>query len=295
MTAFRTLDERRRQGQARACARRPQRPVDDGKVTDATRIERVAPTITRDRRQGRQGDPARPFRPAEGQARAGIVARAGRCRRCRRCSAGRSPSPTTASAPKAEGRGRGDEGRRRPAPGEHPLPHGRREERSGLRRSACAKLGDIYVNDAFSAAHRAHASTEGLAHLLPAYAGRAMQAELEALEAALGSPKRPVVAIVGGAKVSTKIDLLENLVGKVDALVIGGGMANTFLAAKGIDDRQVAGRAGPRRHGAADHGEAATAGCADRAADRRRRREASSRRTRRTRRRADRRGAAPTR
>jgi phosphoglycerate kinase len=98
-----------------------------------------------------------------------------------------------------------------------------------------AALGDLYVNDAFSAAHRAHASTEGLAHKLPAYAGRTMQAELTALEAALGKPKRPVLAVVGGAKVSTKIDLLENLVGKVDLLVIGGGMANTFLAAKGVD------------------------------------------------------------
>jgi phosphoglycerate kinase len=96
-----------------------------------------------------------------------------------------------------------------------------------------AANGEIFVNDAFSAAHRAHASTEGLAHLMPAYAGRTMQAELEALEAGLGNPKRPVVAIVGGAKVSTKIDLLTNLVKKVDALVIGGGMANTFLAARG--------------------------------------------------------------
>ncbi|MBX4933780.1 phosphoglycerate kinase [Rhizobium bangladeshense] len=100
---------------------------------------------------------------------------------------------------------------------------------------ALAANGDIYVNDAFSAAHRAHASTEGLAHLLPAYAGRTMQAELEALEKGLGNPARPVVAIVGGAKVSTKIDLLMNLVKKVDALVIGGGMANTFIAARGTN------------------------------------------------------------
>jgi phosphoglycerate kinase len=97
-----------------------------------------------------------------------------------------------------------------------------------------AKLGDLYVNDAFSAAHRAHASTEGLAHLLPAYAGRAMAAELKALDAALGAPVRPVAAVVGGAKVSTKLDVLANLVGKVDHLIIGGGMANTFLAARGI-------------------------------------------------------------
>jgi phosphoglycerate kinase len=96
-----------------------------------------------------------------------------------------------------------------------------------------AKLADIFVNDAFSAAHRAHASTEGVAHLIPAYAGRLMQAELEALDAALGNPQRPVAAVVGGAKVSTKLELLGNLVAKVDVLVIGGAMANTFLAAQG--------------------------------------------------------------
>ncbi|MDX5595432.1 phosphoglycerate kinase [Pseudovibrio sp. SPO723] len=98
-----------------------------------------------------------------------------------------------------------------------------------------AANGDIYVNDAFSAAHRAHGSTEGIAKLLPAYAGRTMQAELEALQSALSTPERPVLAVVGGAKVSSKIDLLENLVSKVDMLVIGGGMANTFLAAKGVN------------------------------------------------------------
>jgi phosphoglycerate kinase len=101
--------------------------------------------------------------------------------------------------------------------------------------AAIARLGDIYVNDAFSAAHRAHASTAGLAHVLPAYAGRAMQAELEALEKALGHPDHPVAAVVGGAKVSTKLDVLTHLVSKVDHLIIGGGMANTFLAARGID------------------------------------------------------------
>ena len=97
-----------------------------------------------------------------------------------------------------------------------------------------AKLGDIWVNDAFSAAHRAHASTEGIGHKLPAYAGRTMQAELDALTKALDAPTHPVIAIIGGAKVSTKLDLLENLVSKVDALVIGGGMANTFLHAQGV-------------------------------------------------------------
>ena len=101
--------------------------------------------------------------------------------------------------------------------------------------ASLAALGQVYVNDAFSAAHRAHASTEALARLLPAAAGRLMEAELKALEAALGNPARPVVAVVGGAKVSTKLDLLGNLVEKVDHLVIGGGMANTFLVAQDID------------------------------------------------------------
>jgi phosphoglycerate kinase len=98
-----------------------------------------------------------------------------------------------------------------------------------------AALGDLYVNDAFSAAHRAHASTEGIAHRLPAFAGRAMEAELDALEKALGNPEHPVAAVVGGAKVSTKLDVLKHLVGKVDHLIIGGGMANTFLAARGVN------------------------------------------------------------
>ena len=98
-----------------------------------------------------------------------------------------------------------------------------------------ASLGDLYVNDAFSAAHRAHASTEGLALVLPAFAGRAMEAELDALQKALGAPEHPVAAVVGGAKVSSKLDVLRHLVTKVDHLIIGGGMANTFLAARGVD------------------------------------------------------------
>jgi phosphoglycerate kinase len=100
---------------------------------------------------------------------------------------------------------------------------------------AIAENGDFYVNDAFSAAHRAHASTEGLAHLLPSFAGRAMEKELKALDAALGNPEKPVAAVVGGAKVSSKLAVLEHLVGKVQHLIIGGGMANTFLAARGVD------------------------------------------------------------
>lgn len=113
--------------------------------------------------------------------------------------------------------------------------HRGEEENDPAFARAVADLGDLYVNDAFSAAHRAHATTEGLAHLLPSYAGRAMEAELKALDAALGNPVPPVAAVVGGAKVSTKLDVLRNLLPRVDHLIIGGGMANTFLAARGID------------------------------------------------------------
>jgi phosphoglycerate kinase len=112
--------------------------------------------------------------------------------------------------------------------------HAGEEKNDPALAKAMAALGDYYVNDAFSAAHRAHASTEGVAHLLPAFAGRAMETELKALAQALGSPERPVAAVVGGAKVSTKLAVLGHLVGKVDHLIIGGGMANTFLAARGI-------------------------------------------------------------
>ena len=113
--------------------------------------------------------------------------------------------------------------------------HAGEEKNDPALSKAMAALGDLYVNDAFSAAHRAHCSTEGIAHLLPAFAGRAMEKELDALEAALGNPDRPVAAVVGGAKVSTKLAVLEHLVDKVDHLIIGGGMANTFLAARGVD------------------------------------------------------------
>lgn len=113
--------------------------------------------------------------------------------------------------------------------------HAGEEKNDAELAAAIAKLGDLYVNDAFSAAHRAHVSTEGLARQLPAFAGRAMEAELDALEKALGNPEHPVAAVVGGAKVSTKLAVLKHLVGKVDHLIIGGGMANTFLAARGVD------------------------------------------------------------
>ena len=113
--------------------------------------------------------------------------------------------------------------------------HAGEEKNDPALTEAIAALGDLYVNDAFSAAHRAHVSTEGLAHVLPAFAGRSMEAELDALQKALGNPEPPVAAVVGGAKVSTKLDVLKHLVAKVDHLIIGGGMANTFLAARGVD------------------------------------------------------------
>ena len=236
-------------------------PVEDGKVTDATRIERVAPTIRELSDKGAKVILLAHFgRPKDGpiaefslepiaQATSRMHRPAGRLRRRLHRREGRR-------------RRRRHEGRRHPAAGKHPLPQGRGEERRRPSPKTLAANGDIFVNDAFSAAHRAHASTEGLAHLLPAFAGRTMQAELEALEKGLGNPKRPVVAIVGGAKVSTKIDLLMNLVKKVDALVIGGGMANTFLAARGTNVGKSL-----CEHDLADTAkqimiEAATAGCA---------------------------------
>jgi phosphoglycerate kinase len=113
--------------------------------------------------------------------------------------------------------------------------HAGEEKNDPVLAEAMAALGDFYVDDSFSTAHRAHASTEGITHFLPSYAGRAMEAELKALERALGDPERPVAAVVGGAKVSTKLAVLGHLVGKVDHLIIGGGMANTFLAARGVN------------------------------------------------------------
>ena len=226
----------------------------NGKVTDATRIERAAPTLERARGQGRQGDRAQPFRPARRQARAGDVAEAaGRAAVARR-SASRWPSPRTASArwPRRRCatlkpgdvlllenlRFHKEEEKNDPAFVDKLVGAGRRlRQRRLLRRASRARLD------------------RGPRHRLPAAAGRLMQAELEALDKALGNPKRPVCAVVGGAKVSTKLDLLGNLVGKVDKLIIGGGMANTFLQAQGHRRRQVAVREGPGRHRARDHGQ----------------------------------------
>ncbi|MER2534793.1 MAG: phosphoglycerate kinase [Rhizobiaceae bacterium] len=234
MAAFRTLDDIGDVTGKRVLVRVDLNvPVADGAVTDATRIERVAPTI---------------LELADKKARVILLAHFGRPKD--------GPSPDLSLEPIARATAavlRRDVGFAADCVGdkaaaavaamkdgdilllENTRFHKGEEKNDDKFARALAANGDIFVNDAFSAAHRAHASTEGLARLMPAFAGRTMQAELEALEKGLGNPARPVVAIVGGAKVSTKIDLLTNLVKKVDALVIGGGMANTFLAANGTD------------------------------------------------------------
>jgi phosphoglycerate kinase len=206
-------------------------PMENGKVTDATRLERVAPTITEiagkggkvillahfGRPKGR--DPKESLKPVAHEL-ASILGR----------PVGFADDCIGDVAEKAVAAMKdGDI-----LCLENTRFHKEEEKNDPGFVAALATLGDIYVNDAFSAAHRAHASTEGLGHKLPAYAGRTMQAELEALSKALEAPKKPVIAIIGGAKVSTKLALLENLVSKVDALVIGGGMANTFLHAQGV-------------------------------------------------------------
>jgi len=207
-------------------------PVRDGKITDLTRIERLSPTI----------------RELAGKGAKVIV-----CSHFDRPKGKRVPEMSLAPMAVALGEVLGQRVRfaedcigvaaqqavERMARGdvlvlENTRYHAAEEKNDPAFAAELAKLADIYVNDAFSAAHRAHASTEGVARLLPAYAGRLMQAELEALEAALHNPVRPVAAIVGGAKVSTKLELLGNLLSKVDVLVIGGAMANTFLAAQGV-------------------------------------------------------------
>jgi phosphoglycerate kinase len=233
MARFRTLDDADVAGKRVLVRVDLNVPVKDGRVSDATRIERVAPTITELADKGAKvvllahfgrpkgkPDPEQSLKPiaaATSEVIGRPVAFASDC--------------IGEAAAKAVGAMKDGDILLL----ENTRFHAGEEKNDPDFARALAENGNIYVNDAFSAAHRAHASTEGLAHLLPAYAGRTMQAELDALEKGLGSPKRPVVAIVGGAKVSTKIDLLQNLVTKVDALVIGGGMANTFLAAQGTD------------------------------------------------------------
>jgi len=234
MPAFKTLDDLSDISGKRVLVRVDLNvPVADGKVTDATRIERVAPTIKELAAKGAKVILLAHFgRPKDGptpEFSLSIVAP----------EVGKVLGAPVAFAADCVGPVAADSIAALPAGGilllENTRFHKGEEKNLPEFVAALAANGDIYVNDAFSAAHRAHASTEGLAHHLPAYAGRTMQAELEALEKGLGNPQRPVVAIVGGAKVSSKIDLLSNLVKKVDALVIGGGMANTFLAARGVD------------------------------------------------------------
>ncbi|OHV59367.1 phosphoglycerate kinase [Mesorhizobium sp. LCM 4577] len=234
MAGFKTLDDIGAVGGKRVLVRVDLNvPVADGKVTDATRIERIAPTIAELSKKGAKVILLAHFgRPKDGP------------------SAEFSLEPIARATAQVLGRPVGfaadcigDKAAEAVAAMkdgdvlllENTRFHKAEEKNEPGFTEKLAANGDIYVNDAFSAAHRAHASTEGLARHLPAYAGRTMQAELDALEKGLGNPVRPVVAIVGGAKVSTKIDLLMNLVKKVDALVIGGGMANTFLAARGTD------------------------------------------------------------
>ena len=206
-------------------------PVRDGKITDLTRIERLSPTIRElsgkgakvvvcshfDRPKGKRVSSMslRPMAAALSHVLGRPVAFADDC---------------VGDVAKAavDGMADGDV-----LVLENTRYHAEEEKNDPAFAAELAKLADIYVNDAFSAAHRAHASTEGVAHKLPSYAGRLMQAELEALHTALGSPVRPVAAVVGGSKVSTKLELLGNLVSKVNVLVIGGAMANTFLAAQG--------------------------------------------------------------
>lgn len=206
-------------------------PMQDGRVSDATRIERVAPTLTELAGRGAKvivlshfGRPKgvpeakyslKPVAEALGAHVGAAVSFAEDCVGDKAAKAAEAMKPGTILVL------------------ENTRFHAGEENNDPAFAEALAGIGNVYINDAFSCAHRAHASTEGITHFLPSYAGRAMEAELNALDAALGSPKRPVVAIVGGAKVSTKIALLGNLVKKVDALVIGGGMANTFLAAQG--------------------------------------------------------------
>jgi phosphoglycerate kinase len=206
-------------------------PVRDGAITDRTRIERLCPTIAElsnagarvilcshfDRPKGKRV-PEMSLKPLVEALSAALrrpVAWADDCI---------GPVAEAAVAALADGDILLLENTRF---------HAGEEANDPAMAAALASLADAFVNDAFSAAHRAHASTEGVARLLPSYAGRLMEAELKALDAALGNPARPVVAIVGGAKVSTKLDLLGNLMKKVDVLVIGGAMANTFIAAQG--------------------------------------------------------------
>jgi phosphoglycerate kinase len=230
MTSFRTLDDANVKGKRVLLRVDLNVPTENGKVTDATRIEAVAPTIKEIADKGGKVILLAHFGRPKGRDRK------------------ESLQPIAAAASRIIGRPIGfaedcigavaEKAVAAMQPGdilclENTRFHEGEAKNDAQFVAALAELGDVYVNDAFSAAHRANASTEGLGHVLPAYAGRAMQAELDALEKALTAPQRPLAAIVGGAKISTKLDLLGNLLAKVETLIIGGGMANTFLAAQG--------------------------------------------------------------
>ena len=233
MAGFHTLDDADVSGKRVLVRVDLNVPMQDGHVTDTTRIERVAPTITELSDKGAKVILLAHFGRPKGEFNAEFS-----LAQIARATEEVLGKPVAFAAdcigPEAE-KAVADLEIGGVLLLENTRFHKGEEKNDAEFARALAANGDVYVNDAFSAAHRAHASTEGLARLLPAYAGRTMQAELEALEKGLGKPVKPVVAIVGGAKVSTKIDLLMNLVKKVDALVIGGGMANTFLAARGTD------------------------------------------------------------
>ncbi|KQO56258.1 phosphoglycerate kinase [Methylobacterium sp. Leaf87] len=233
MNAFRTLDDAGALNGKRVLLRVDVNvPMENGRVTDATRIERIVPTIREIVDKG---------------GRVVLLAHFGRPKGKPVASESLKPVVATIAAhlgrpvafaedcvgpAAAEAVGALKDGQVLLL--ENTRFHAGEEQNDPAFVAELAANGDLYVNEAFSAAHRAHASTEGLAHVLPAYAGRLMQAELDALTKGLEAPTRPVIALVGGAKVSSKIDLLQNLVAKVDMLVIGGGMANTFLHAQGL-------------------------------------------------------------
>jgi len=231
MPDFRTLDSADLSGKRVLLRVDLNVPMENGKVTDATRIERIAPTITEIAEKGgkvillahfgrpKGRDPKESLNPVAAEVARVLKRHVGFADDC----VGEVAEKAIAAMKNGD-----------VLLLENTRFHKEEEKNDPAFVAQLAKLGDIYVNDAFSAAHRAHASTEGLAHKLPAYAGRTMQAELEALGKALDHPQRPVIAIVGGAKVSTKLELLENLISRVQALVIGGAMANTFLHAQGV-------------------------------------------------------------
>src|SRR5258706_13215987 len=233
--SFRTLDDVDVKGKRVLLRVDLNVPLENGRVTDPTRLERIAPTITEisdkggkvillahfGRPKGRGAkDSLKPVAAALAQVIKRPIAFADDC-------VGEVAQNAVAAMKEGD-----------ILCLENTRFHKEEEKNDPAFVAELAKLGDIWVNDAFSAAHRAHASTEGLGHKLPAYAGRTMQAELDALGKALEAPTKPVIAIIGGAKVSTKIDLLENLVRKVDALVIAGGMDNTLQHAPCVGIRK---------------------------------------------------------